>query len=349
MDHPGSHAGPMSRSSRIKRRLGWILIGSSLALHFVTVLAYSRQPDSLAAFTVVPLWLWGGFGLAATVTAFLAFRAPLSLVVTAVWALTILLGSDEARVIANPGRSAPLPGEPAPHQGTVPLRVITLNCAQLRFGDPGPDLAAWQPDIVILQECDLAGVQKIARLLFGPGAHYRGYSLNGIASRFPITREVRNPHPKFRFFNHNTTLRLPDGRTIEVANIHLSSAATDLSLWRAECWQTHRLNRSQRRLETAIALGILKDTTAFPGVQPVIMAGDFNAPAGDPIRRQWSGEFIDCFESAGTGWGNTFQRRVPILRLDRILVTRHFTPVRCRAVTTRKSDHRFVVADLILE
>ncbi|MCU0794908.1 MAG: endonuclease/exonuclease/phosphatase family protein [Akkermansiaceae bacterium] len=339
----------MSRSTRIARRLGWVLIIASLALHFLTVLAYSRQPDSLAAFTVVPLWVWAGFGLSASIAAFLAFRAPLSLIVTAVWALTVLLGSDEAKVIANLGNSAPLPGPPAPHRGTVPLRVITLNCAQFRFGDPGPDLAAWQPDIVFIQEADLVRVQQLARQIFGPAAHYRAYALNGIASRFPITREVRNPHPEFRFFNHNATLRLPDGRSIELVNIHLSSAATDLSLWRPDCWQTHRLNRQKRRLETAIALGILEDTTDFPGIQPVIMAGDFNAPAADPIRRQWSGDFEDCFERAGTGWGNTFQRRVPILRLDRILVTRHFTPVRCRAVTTRKSDHRFVVADVLLD
>lgn len=339
----------MSRSSRITRRLGWILIAASIALHIVTVVAYARQPDLLAAFTVVPLWVWTGFGLAASVTAFLAFRAPLSLIVTAVWALTVLLGSDEARVIAHLGKSPPLPGPPAPHRGTVPLRVVTLNCAVFRFGDPAPDIAAWQPDIVFLQETDLARVQYIARHLFGASAHYRAYALNGIASRFPITREIRNPHPDFRFINHNTTIRLPDGRSVELVNVHLSSAATDLSLWSPDCWKTHRRSRHQRRLETSIALGILKNTTDFPGVQPVIMAGDFNAPATDPIRRQWSGDFEDCFEAAGSGWGNTFQRRIPVLRLDRILVSRHFTPIRCRAVTTRKSDHRFVVSDIILE
>ena len=40
--------------------------------------------------------------------------------------------------------------------------------------------------------------------------------------------------------------------------------------------------------------------------------------------------------------------KVPGLRLDRIHATRHFTPIRCRTVTTRHSDHRLVVADLLL-
>ena len=59
-------------------------------------------------------------------------------------------------------------------------------------------------------------------------------------------------------------------------------------------------------------------------------------------------DFNDSFSTAGRGWGNTFQRRVPVLRLDAIYSTRQFTPVRCRAVTTRKSDHRMVISDLIL-
>jgi endonuclease/exonuclease/phosphatase family metal-dependent hydrolase len=59
-------------------------------------------------------------------------------------------------------------------------------------------------------------------------------------------------------------------------------------------------------------------------------------------------DFNDSFSTAGRGWGNTFQRRVPVLRLDSIYATRQFTPVRCRAVTTRKSDHRMVISDLIL-
>ncbi len=339
----------MRSTSTAARRIGWLLIGASLALHFLTVVAFARQPDVLAAYTVMPIWVWGGMGLLLSGGAYLLFRAPLSLIVTAVWALTLLLGADEARVIANLGTQAPEPGRPDPIEGRRPIRVITLNAARFRYGDPSQDLAEWRPDIVILQEASGYRVKSVADQLYSGNGDYRSFSLNGVATRWKITREVRNPDPRFQYFNHNVTVELPDGRTIEVANLHLSSAATDLRLWRPDCWRTHRTNRRQRGVEMAVALGILRDTTDFPGVQPVILAGDFNAPPGDPVQRQLDRDFEDAFLVAGTGWGNTFQRRIPVLRLDQIHTTRHFTPVRCRVVTTRHSDHRFVVADLLLE
>lgn len=338
----------MSRSS-IPLRLAWLLVGASLALHLLTVYAYSRQPDRLAAFTVMPIWAWGGLGLLLSGSAFYFLRAPLSLVVTTLWTLTVLLGADEARVIANLGTPGPRPGPAAEIDGRRPIRVITLNTALFTKGDPTEDLAKWDPDIVLLQETPPALVGSIARRLYDGQGDFRGYAHNGVATRWSIPREVRNPHPDFREFNHNVTVRLPDGREIEVVNLHLSSAATDLRLWQRESWRRHMHNRRHRRGELAVALGILKDTTSFPGHQAVILGGDFNTPPGDPIHRALDPDFTDAFLAVGTGWGDTFHRRVPILRIDRLYVTRHLTPVRCRAITTRHSDHRMVVADLLLE
>lgn len=339
----------MRTTSTAARYAGWLLIGASLALHSLTVIAFARQPDALAAYTVMPIWVWGGLGLALSGGAYLFLRAPLSLLVTTVWALTLLLGADEAKVIANLGTPGPAPGRAEPVDGARPIRVITLNAATFRFGNPSEDLARWEPDIVILQEASGYHVKTVADQLYEGGGDYRSFALNGVATRWKITREVRNPDRRFHYFNHNVTVQLPDTRTIEVANIHLSSAATDLRLWQPACWRTHRANRQQRQIEMAVALRILEDTTAFPGAQPVILAGDFNAPPGDPVQRQLDRDFEDAFQAAGTGWGNTFQRRIPVLRLDQIHTTRHLTPVRCRAVTTRHSDHRFVVADLLLD
>ena len=62
-----------------------------------------------------------------------------------------------------------------------------------------------------------------------------------------------------------------------------------------------------------------------------------------------SRDFTDAFVAAGTGWGDTFQRRVPVLRIDHLYANRQFTPIRCRAVTTHNSDHRMVVADFLTE
>ena len=50
---------------------------------FGTVLA---MPHIQLPFTVLPIWLWGGAGLLASVIAFYFLRAPLSLIVTGIWA-----------------------------------------------------------------------------------------------------------------------------------------------------------------------------------------------------------------------------------------------------------------------
>jgi endonuclease/exonuclease/phosphatase family metal-dependent hydrolase len=337
------------KSSRLRRRAGWTLIGCSLLLHMVTVYAFAEQPDRLAAFTVVPIWAWGGIGLLCSTIAFWFLRAPLSLIVTGIWAMTILLGADEARVIGNIGKSAPAPGGPGIADGRPLMRVVTLNCNYFLYGgnkgvggDPSADLRQWDPDIVLLQEVYPHQVRHIADTLFQGRGDYRIYASNGVITRWKIVREVNPSAGGYRL--QQVTVRKPDNMDIEVVNVHLQSAATDLRLWQRDCWRTHAINRIQRRKELAIALTILADTA--PG-KPAIFGGDFNAPPGDPIQSLLRADFRDSFVEAGVGWGNTFQRRIPIHRIDQIHHSRQFKALRCAAVTTRRSDHRMVVADLL--
>jgi endonuclease/exonuclease/phosphatase (EEP) superfamily protein YafD len=323
------------------------LVGLSLLLHLVTVYCYSRQPDRFAAFTVLPIWVWGGIGLACSVVAFYFLRASLSLVMTAVWSITLLVGADEARVLAHFGRSAPQPGPAAPHQGQPVIRVVSINCAMMQFGDPAPDIAKWKPDIVLAQDLYPHQVRQFADALYGGRGDYRAHVTRdgglGILTRWKIRREVRNPTLR----SQQLTIEMPDERTLEVVNVHLQTAATDLRFWKRDAWREHRINRAVRHNEMATVRQVLEQTTRFPQT-PTVLGGDFNASATDPVHRQLIRDFTDSFAAAGSGWGNTFQRRFPILRIDHIYTTRHFTPVRCAAAVTRHSDHRMVVADFIL-
>jgi endonuclease/exonuclease/phosphatase (EEP) superfamily protein YafD len=330
--------------SSLSRRLGWTLVGISLLLHIFTVYCFARQPDRFAAFTVMPIWLWGGFGLLLSSVAFYFLRASLSLVMTGVWAVTLLVGADEARVLANFGKSPPLPGLADAYEGAPVIRAITLNSAFFTFGNPVADLAAWQPDIVLLQDILPHQVRQIADNLYGGRGDYRVHQSNGVITRWKIQREVRNPSQR----DQQVTVLLPSGIEIEVVNVHLATAATDLRLWRKSAWSHHRSNRAIRQKELSITQQILEQTTAFPNT-PTLFGGDFNSPASDMVHRQLARDFVDAFASAGTGWGNTFQRRFPVLRIDHIYATRHLTAARCRAVTTRHSDHRMVVADFLMK
>lgn len=334
----------LTRTTPFSRWTGWLLVALSLALHLVTIYTYSRQPDRLAAFTVMPIWIWGGMGLIFSVTAYWFLRAPLSLVLSGIWAMTVLLGADEARSVARWSGRKPEPGSAGKGDGRSVLRIATLNCNFFHYtpgADPSDDLAEWEPDIVLLQEVRPQHTRLIADRLFDGTGDHRTHRTNGIATRWEITREVRN----LKFRDQQVTIRLPGGREIEVLNLHLASAATDLRLWERQCWRTHRDNRRRRGTELSTALSLLDQTDEG---RPAIVGGDFNTPPGDPILRLLKANFDDAFAEAGGGWGNTYQRRIPLLRIDQIHASRQFRPVACSAVTTRHSDHRFVIADFQL-
>jgi endonuclease/exonuclease/phosphatase (EEP) superfamily protein YafD len=331
----------------LSRRLGWTLVAVSLLLYLFTVYSFWRQPDRFAAFTVMPIWLWGGAGLALSGVAIYCLRAPLPLIMTGVWAVTLLVGADEARVLGNAGNSPPRPGQPAPYRGQAVIRVVTLNCALFNYGDSAAalpaKLAAWQPDIVLLQDAWPHQVRQFAAALYGGHGDFRTHQTNGIVSRWKIQREIRKPGEQR---SQQVSILLPSGVEIEVVNVHFASAATDLRLWRRAAWSQHRAKRLDRQQELARTRQTLAQTLPSPD-HPILFGGDFNAPATDIVHRQLARDFIDSFAAVGTGWGNTYQRRFPILRIDYLYATRHFVPVRSCAVTTRHSDHRMVVTDFL--
>jgi vancomycin resistance protein VanJ len=79
-----------------------------------------------------------------------------------------------------------------------------------------------------------------------------------------------------------------------------------------------------------------------------LVAGDFNSPPGShglrPLRRR----LADAFAADGSGFGFTFPNRLPLLRIDYLLVSPELAVLDCRVLRTGASDHRAVVADLRL-
>ena len=133
---------------------------------------------------------------------------------------------------------------------------------------------------------------------------------------------------------------------VQLLNVHLQPAATNLRLFNRQCWQEHSQNRRLRQIELSYALAILKQKSSFPR-HPTIVAGDFNAPANDVVYRLLTPEFTDAFSEVGTGWANTFHRALPLLRIDHIYGSDKLVPVRARTFNRGKSDHSMVVADFV--
>lgn len=323
--------------------MGWACVGSSFLLWILAVFCFAAQPDHFAAFTVLPIWVWGGLGMIVSLKAWYFLRARFALALTTIWALTLLIAADEARVIRHIGHAPPLPGPAKPHMGQDVIRVVTLNCATFLHGDPAPDLAAWRPDVVLLQDAYPHQVKRISRALFGDQGNFIAHQTNGIATRWKIQNDSRHTTQR----NLLTTLITPNGRSITVVNIHLASAATNLRFWDRLAWREHRINRAIRLSELSRIRQILAHSAGFSQT-PILFGGDFNAPATDITHRGLKEDLVNVFAAVGTGWGNTYHRRFPIQRIDHLYASRHFAPVRCGAITTRHSDHRMVVADLIL-
>ena len=318
----------------------------ALGSHLVTFILYTRQPDLFAAFTLFPIWIWGSIGLLLASTAFLFFRAPLSLFAAGIWAVTILVFADEARPLGRIGKEAPEPGIPKHYGGRNVLRVATINWAS-SSENFSPEIIRYQPDVIFVQEIPHPyRLRHLNDVLYRGKGDYR-YDAGkrcGIVVRGEIERQIRSQ----QYRSQHVTVKLPSGRRIELVNLHLQPASTDMRLWSRDCWRIHRINRQLRRVELAFALEVLKEHTPFPR-RPTILAGDFNAPSNDTVYRMLHKNFTDTFSASGTGWGNTYHRRMPLLRLDHIYASKAFIPVRSRVVSIPESDHRMVISDLILQ
>ncbi len=338
----------MSRPGRKFSAVALVL--ASLGLHLVTVVIFSRQPDRFAAFTVIPIWIWGTAGLVLSSSAFILLRARFSLFATACWALTILLLADEARPLARLGSQSLETGQPAPFKGQEVIRVATINWAGSNEKISNP-IIRYQPDIVFIQEIPHPyRLRQLNEALFEGKGDYR-YDKDtrcGLVVRGEIEHHIPNPE-ELPYRNQQARVRLKGGRRIELVNVHLQSASTDLRLWRRDCWRTHHHNRKRRRIEIAVALQKLEKTNINPKLSSVIIAGDFNAPAGDRVYRRLTRKFTDTFREAGSGWGNTFHRSFPILRLDHIFASRAFDVARSKVVKVKESDHRMVISDLVIK
>jgi endonuclease/exonuclease/phosphatase (EEP) superfamily protein YafD len=139
---------------------------------------------------------------------------------------------------------------------------------------------------------------------------------------------------------------LQNGRVVEIVNLRLEPAIVRVDYWSPECWRLQTENRRVRRRQLQ---EIVARFAATPPAVPLLVGGDFNAPAGDKILRLLEPRLRDSFSEAGVGWGNTITVDFPFARIDQLWIDRHWAPTRVVAVPTKSSDHRMVIADLLLQ
>lgn len=304
-------------------------------------LCYYVQPDSCAAVTFWPSWVWLGPGLILVALSWTRKDRRLAVRVAYMWLLFAVAIPEESVSLA---RFHPRPireWSKAKDRGRA-LRVVSVNCAARSEG--AEEAGRYGPDVVLLQESPpREEVDRLVRRLFkeqagvvwGPDTSVlaKGDAIGLPAP--PASRTAMTP----------ARVRLASGLEIAVVSIHLSPPVLRLDLWNPGCWREQRASRRLHREQVRELVGWVESA---PRALPLVVGGDFNAPGGDAALRPLRPRLHDTFNAAGRGWGNTVLNDFPVSRFDQAWVSKHLRAAAVVARKTRHSDHRLIVCDLIL-
>ena len=290
----------------------------------------------------LPQWLWALPALAlAPLTWRLARRWAWAPLLGLAWVLGPLMG-----LCAHPPASPDGP-RPGPAQGH--LRVMTYN-VKWSSRDGGAivsDIQRFRPDLIQMQ--DSGGVLQgvLGRALAGWNVRVDGQYL--VASRLPLPplqpRDLSYPGAQHHGVRY--TLRVGPA-DVAVYDVHLLSPRGGLMAVRHRQMEGMEGNADQRLWEAGRLAGYV---AAEPG--PTLVTGDLNAPVQSLVcRRLFAAGLRDAFSEAGSGYGYTYgaYTRVgaPYVRIDHVLASRGWRVAGCWVGNTEGSDHRPVIADLVL-
>ena len=224
------------------------------------------------------------------------------------------------------------------------VRVVSINCAA---GDKraAAEVIPYHPDIVLLQETlERQETVELARRLFGKDAGIaRGVDTDIIARGRVRAVPLKGLVP-FAFIQAH--VRLTSGMSAEVFSVHFQPPVVRFDIWSPACWRDHAEKREVHREQ---ARELAQEIASIPVTRPVIVGGDFNVPGGDGAVRAFAPRLRDTFKQGGRGWGDTVLNDMSVLRFDQIWASEQFRAANVVARMTKHSDHRMVIADLVLQ
>ena len=229
------------------------------------------------------------------------------------------------------------------------LRVMTYN---VKWGsrDAGAivgDIRAFHPDVIQFQDAEGVRDGEVGRALAGWNVRESGQYV--VASRLPLP-PLQSLDVSYAGSDHHCTRCVVRVGTTDVAvyDVHLKSPRDGLvSVRRRQIGGL--VENTQDRLDEAARLA--NYVRAEPG--PTILTGDLNAPVQSLVCRQlFDAGLRDAFSEAGAAYGYSYGAYtgvgVPYVRIDHVLVSRQWQVRGCWVGNARGSDHRPVIADLVL-
>jgi endonuclease/exonuclease/phosphatase (EEP) superfamily protein YafD len=313
---------------RLAAAVPWVLIGT-------VALLYGLRPVEATALTIFPVWTWAPLALGPAIWQMARARratehrakSASALVVATI--LVVALFSEEWRSLTGgPGNESKQPSH---------VRVVSLNCA----GGSMPaaaQVARYRPDIVLLQESPSSDeIERLGKEMFGPDAAALPGPDGSILSRYPLEALPRERSVS----DHVAAIADIDGTPVQVVSLRLMPPTFRIDLYDPEAWRQLAENSRARRSQ-------VNDIFRRLSPRAAIVGGDFNCQPNDRALGAVPGRFRDAFRLAGRGWGHTAVNDYPLARIDQVWITPEFKAAQVFVRKTENSDHRLVVADLLL-
>jgi endonuclease/exonuclease/phosphatase family metal-dependent hydrolase len=253
-------------------------------------------------------------------------------------------------------------GRPHATAGTGPvmtLRVMTYNieAGNGNIGRVADAIGALSPDVVALQEVDVhwsdrSGFVDQAAAL-GDRLHMEVrfapiYRLAGVGTAVPREFGVAllSKFPIVSWRNDTITrLSTQDANPSPRPAPGLLDAMLDVHGTAVRVFNTHldyRADPRVRRQQVTEMLAFIGSATS-----PTLVFGDLNAPPDAPELGPLLERLHDAWPPAN-GSGFTYPATAPVKRIDYVLTSRHFGVTSASVGATQASDHRPVIADLVL-
>ena len=289
----------------------------------------------------VPQWIWGAPSLA---------LLPLSVSYARRW---MWLPAGSLLLVAGPLMGFCWSAQRGAEG--VPLRVMTYNVQlwqRQNVSEVVAEIRTTHPDILFLQDAR-AGTRTVLDNFLSDW-NVASFGQYVIASKFPIFDSA----PGDISYDGDTHTYLHArinvaGQYVLVSTAHFATPRDALSGYRSPKFWAGRVPFIKEDLSHRIIQARRLADDLRHEQEPVIVAGDLNSPPPSlAIRTLTDVGLADAFSAGGRGYGYTYGHtllyRQSFLRLDHILVSRHFTTAACSIGGTSGSDHRPVVADLVL-
>ena len=226
------------------------------------------------------------------------------------------------------------------------LRVVTFNInagPNFRTLSIPQDLERFDPDVILLQECD----SRLAERDYWPeGWTFRFDEGMCLGSRFPVRETTREERIETGEVGGTGSARLyrlaaPHGM-IDLVGVHLETPRKGL--------ESLRYGADASRMEPSTLVRDIGSRRISRWVRQhskdAIVAGDFNMPVESAIyRRNW-GDCTNAFSRVGRGFGYTRILRRFSVRIDHVLSCGGWVPVRAFVGPDLGSDHLPVIVDL---